>query len=137
MSTRTRAGLVVTVAAVLGLTACGTGRPGTVAELRDALVAAGVPCDHFSEVSPSGRSAGHGSCRQSPDDPYGMGLDVYDDDADRAAEVAAYADLGVGCTVYGPAWSVWVSDPEVQSGTVARLLDRMDDTDTNCPDASR
>ncbi|MCW2900024.1 MAG: hypothetical protein JWO67_2289 [Streptosporangiaceae bacterium] len=109
--------LLAVAALSLALTGCsgGEGSSGgqakyaSTSDLVAALKAHGVECPEFTQVSPSGHSAGHGSCARDSN-PF-LGLDVYKSTADRDAEVKATADAlktaSISyCIVYADLWSV-------------------------------
>lgn len=91
---------------VLATAGCGSSQTDTVNDLGDVIVEAGLSCQVYSQVSPSGPYAGHGSCRPRDDDRGGgCGLDGYDSEEDWAADHAAGEDVTSlipdGCYVRG------------------------------------
>jgi hypothetical protein len=104
----TKLRLATLAALPLVLTACGQSYD-SVTDLKDALIEAGLDCDVFQQVEPSGRSSGHGSC--SPEDEdlelYGFGMDIYPSEEDTTAAVASWDDVPIPyCLAYGEDWSV-------------------------------
>lgn len=105
-----RAVLTASLAPLLLLAGCGgVTKYASVSDLQTALQKAGVECPEFTQVKPSGHSAGHGSCAR--DGKTFLGLDVYKSTSDRDAEVKETADLlkqsGISfCIVYADQWSV-------------------------------